>query len=123
MVMMGRSDLLRLIQNVVENAIKRGFTGNNPEYILNIGLTIKDGFYIIDFSNNGEPLPEGLTKERYGMKGEKGKGSDGSGTGGYIVKSITEHYGGDYDIFTHHFAEKYFTHVIVKLPIYQVEDE
>lgn len=122
-VMMGKSDLLRLVQNIVENAIKRGFTGDYPEYALNISLTIKDGFYFIDFSNNGEPLPEGLTKERYGMKGEKGKGSDGSGTGGYIVKSITEHYGGDYDIFTHHFAEQYFTHVIVKLPIYQVEDE
>lgn len=85
---------------------------------MNISLTIKDGQYFIDFSNNGEPLPDGLTKERYGMKGEKGKDSDGSGTGGYIVKSITEHYGGDYDVYSERFAGMWFTHVIVKLPIY-----
>ena len=118
MVFMGKSDLLRLVQNIVENAIKRGFKGNYSEYALNISLTIKDGQYYIDFSNNGEPLPDGLTKERYGMKGEKGKDSDGSGTGGYIVKSITEHYGGDYDVYSERFAGMWFTHVIVKLPIY-----
>lgn len=119
LVFMGKSDLLRLVQNIVENAVKRGFKGNYSEYALNISLTIKDGQYVIDFSNNGEPLPDGLTKERYGMKGEKGKDSDGSGTGGYIVKSITEHYGGDYDIYSQQFAGMWFTHVIVKLPIYQ----
>lgn len=118
MVMMGKSDLLRLVQNIVENAVKRGFVGDYPEYALNISLTIKDGFYVVDFSNNGEPLPEGLDKERYGRKGEKGPDSDGSGSGGYIVKSITEHYGGDYDVYSEQFAGMWFTHVIVKLPIY-----
>lgn len=119
MVMMGKSELLRLIQNIIGNAIERGFVDDYPEYSLNISLTIKEGFYIIDFSNNGRPLPEGMTKERYGMKGVKGKGSDGEGKGGYIVKSITEHYGGDYDVYSQQFAGMWFTHVIVKLPIYQ----
>ena len=119
MVMMGKSDLLRLFQNIIGNAIERGFVDDHPEYSLNISLTIKEGFYVIDFGNNGRPLPEGMTKERYGMKGVKGKGSDGEGKGGYIVKSITEHYGGDYDIYSQQFAGMWFTHVIVKLPIYQ----
>ena len=118
MVNMGRADLLRLIQNIIENAINHGFIGNNSEYSLNITLTIDKGFYVIDFSNNGEPLPEGLTKPRYGMKGSPGKGSKGTGAGGYIVKSITEHYGGDYDVYSKRFAGVWFTHVIVKLPIY-----
>lgn len=118
MVNMGRADLLRLIQNIIENAINHGFIGNNSEYSLNITLTIDKGFYVIDFSNNGEPLPEGLTKSRYGMKGSPGKGSKGTGAGGYIVKSITEHYGGDYDVYSKRFAGVWFTHVIVKLPIY-----
>ena len=73
----------------------------------------------IDFSNNGEPLPIGLDKERYGTKGEKGINSDGSGTGGYVVKSIVNHYGGDYDIYSEQFAGTWLTHVIIKLPIYQ----
>ena len=119
MVMMGKSDLLRLVQNIIGNAVERGFVDDYPEYSLNISLTIKKGFYIVDFSNNGRPLPEGMTKERYGMKGVKGKGSDGEGKGGYIVKSITEHYGGDYDVYSQQFAGMWFTHVIVKLPIYQ----
>lgn len=119
MVNMGRSDLLRMVQNIIENAIRHGFAGKNSEYALNISLTIREGYYVVDFSNNGKPLPEGLDKARYGVKGEKGKDSDGSGTGGYIVKSITEHYGGDYDVFSEQFAGIWFTHVIVKLPIYQ----
>lgn len=80
-------------------------------------------FFIIGFSNNGEPLPEGMNKVRYGTKGVKGDNSDGSGTGGYIVKSITQHYGGDFDIFSLKFANMDFTNVIVKLPIYKKEDE
>lgn len=119
MVNMGRSDLLRLVQNIVENAIKRGFISDYSKYVLNINLTIKDSCFFIDFSNNGEPLPIGLDKERYGTKGEKGINSDGSGTGGYVVKSIVNHYGGDYDIYSEQFAGTWLTHVIIKLPIYQ----
>ena len=63
-----------------------------------------------------------LDKARYGMKGVKGKDSKGQGTGGSVVKSITEHYGGDYDIYTKDASGKLFTVVDIKLPIYQ-EDE
>lgn len=118
-VMMGKSDLLRLVQNIVENAIKRGFTDEYSDYCLNISLTVEDGFYFIDFSNNGKPLPEGMDKVRYGTKGEKGKDSDGSGQGGAFVKSVTEHYGGDYDVYSEQNDGVCLTHVIVKLPIYQ----
>lgn len=120
---MGKVDFIRLVQNIVSNAVHRGFVGNNAEYALHITLSVEKGFYVIDFSNNGEPLPEGMDKERYGTKGAKGVNSDGSGTGGYIVKSITQHYGGDFDIFSTKFANMDFTNVIVKLPIYIKEDE
>lgn len=123
MVLMGKSDLLRLVGNIVGNAINHGFKGDGHDYSLNIGLTIKDDFYVVDFSNNGKPLPDGMTRERYGMKGVKGKDSDGEGRGGNIVKNITEHYGGDYDVFLQRFAGVDFTHVIVKLPIYRIENE
>ena len=119
----GKVDFVRLSQNIISNAIRRGFVKDNAEYALNITLSVEKDFFVIDFSNNGEPLPEGMDKVRYGTKGAKGTDSDGSGTGGYIVKSITQHYGGDFDIFSSKFANMDFTNVIVKLPIYREEDE
>lgn len=119
----GKVDFVRLAQNIVSNAVKRGFVKDNAEYALNITLSVENDFFVIDFSNNGEPLPDGMDKQRYGTKGAKGIDSDGSGTGGYIVKSITQHYGGDFDIFSSKFANMDFTNVIVKLPIYRKEDE
>lgn len=122
-LMIGKVDFIRLSQNIVSNAIKRGFVKGNTEYALNITLSVEGDFFVIDFSNNGEPLPEGMDKIRYGTKGTKGADSDGSGTGGYIVKSITQHYGGDFDIYSSNFANMNFTNVIVKLPIYRKENE
>ena len=63
-------------------------------------------------------MPDGIDKERYGINGIKSKGSSGYGTGGFVVKSIAEHYGGDYDIFSRDSAGEKLTYVIVKLPIY-----
>ena len=121
-VKMGKSDFLRLVNNVVGNAIQHGFVDNSVHYGLFISLAVVDGAFMIRFINNGKPLPEGMDKARYGMKGVKGKDSKGQGTGGSVVKSITEHYGGDYDIYTKDASGKLFTVVDIKLPIYQ-EDE
>lgn len=122
-VMMGKSDFERLTQNIVSNAIVHGFVKDNAEYSLNITLSAEDGFFVIVFSNNGEPLPEEIDKNLYGAKAVKGRNSAGTGIGGYVVKSITQHYGGDYDIKSTKFADMFFTNVIVKLPIYRKEDE
>lgn len=119
----GKVDFIRLSQNIVSNAIKRGFVGSYGEYALHITLSVENDFFVIDFSNNGEPLPDGMDKARYGTKGAKGANSDGSGTGGYIVKSITQHYGGDFDILSSKFVNMNFTNVIVKFPIYRKGDE
>ena len=116
-VMMGKTDAVRLVQNIVDNAIKHGFDNPNQKYTLSINLTIEDDNYVIEFVNNGKPLPEGIDKESYGMNGVKSKGSSGWGTGGFVVKSITEHYGGDYDIFSRDSAGEILTYVIIKLPI------
>ncbi len=121
-VFIGKSDLLRLINNIIGNAVYHGFVDNNSNYELTISLSTEGNSFLIDFTNNGKPLPEGMDKARYGMKGVKGKDSEGQGTGGYVVKSIVEHYGGDYDVFTREWAGETLTDVIIKLPIYR-EDE
>ena len=122
-VKMGKLDLSRLVQNIVDNAINHGFVRDDKEYSLHITLAVEDTFFVVNFSNDGEPLPDGMEKVRFGIKGIKGIDSDGSGTGGYIVKSITHHYGGDYDLFSFKLADIDFTNVIVKLPIYRKEYE
>ena len=71
------------------------------------------GMYQIDFRNNGKPLPDGMNKMRYGIKGEKAGQTAGTGLGGSVVKSIVEHYKGDYDVF----MDGEWTVVRVYLPI------
>ena len=100
-VNMSQLDLDRMVQNIIENAHKHGFTDSTrDDYMIWINLSVdeKRDMYIIDFMNNGTPLPEGMTKARYGIKGEKAGLTSGTGSGGYIVKSIVTHYGGDYDV-------------------------
>ena len=115
---MGRTDVMSMVQNIIDNAINHGFDDISEKYTLTINLTIEDEYYIIEFVNNGKPLPEGINKDRYGIEGVKSGDSKGSGIGGYVVKSIAEHYGGDYDIFSRDSAGEMLTYVIIKLPIY-----
>ena len=95
-------DFQRMVDNIIENARKHGFTDHTrTDYYIDIDLSCSSEreMYQIDFSNNGNPLPVGMTKERYGLKGEKAGQTGGTGSGGHIVKSIISHYGGDYDVF------------------------
>jgi signal transduction histidine kinase len=96
-------DFQRMVTNIIENARRHAFIDpSRDDYYIGIDLSLdnKRGMYQIDFSNNGNPLPEGMTKERYGIRGEKVGTTAGTGSGGYIIKSIVNHYGGDYDVFT-----------------------
>ena len=95
-------DFERLVRNIIENAITHGFTDSNrKDYGIGIDLTVdmERGMFQIDFSNNGTPLPTGMDKQRYGLLGEKAGLTGRTGRGGYIIKSIVEHYHGDYDVF------------------------
>lgn len=111
-----QNDIQRLISNIVDNARKHGFTDSNrKDYEINVSLSIdvEKNMFQIDFRNNGNPLPEGMNKMRYGLKGEKAGITAGTGLGGNYVKSFVEHYGGDYDIF----MEDEWTVVRIYLPI------
>ena len=95
-------DLERMVNNIFENAKNHGFVNKESDhYFIRMVLSYNsesDAFQI-DFINNGEPLPEGIDKARYGLRGEKAGKTGGTGNGGYIVKSLTQHYKGDYDVF------------------------
>ncbi len=109
-------DFQRMVDNIIENARRHGFTDKAREdYCIGIVLSYNSerAMYQIDFTNNGNPLPEGMTKARYGIKGDKAGLAAGSGSGGYIVKSIVNHYDGDYDVF----CKDGITTVRILLPI------
>ena len=125
-IFMAKDDLQRLCDNIFSNAIKHGFTDpKRKDYSIWVKLTVdadKDMFQI-DFTNNGTPLPKGLDKLRFGLRGEKAGVHAGTGEGGYIVKSIVNHYGGDYDIFTEKDGEEIWTTIRIYLPIYRNDNE
>lgn len=100
-VNMAKSDFDTLVQNILTNAEDHGFTDSNrDDYVVRIfvKVDVSRGMFQLDFCNNGNPLPNGLTKERYGLKGEKAGATGKSGIGGHRVKSIVRHYDGDYEI-------------------------
>lgn len=115
-VFMAKNDLQRIVSNILTNAQKHGFMDSNrKDYEVNIRLEFntEKGMYQIDFRNNGKPLPDGMNKMRYGIKGEKAGQTAGTGLGGSVIKSIVEHYKGDYDVF----MDGHWTVIRVYLPI------
>lgn len=100
-IFISKVDFSTLATTIIENAVTHAFTGEGEEYkvLITLSYNANKDVFIIDFKNNGNPMPQGMDKFRYGLKGEKGAKSHGTGLGGYRVKSITRHYNGDYDVF------------------------
>lgn len=101
-VKIARIDFERLVTNILENARTHGFANKEDDNgVVSIFVTVnsENDSFQIDFINNGNPLPEGMNKMRFGLRGEKAGNTGGTGNGGYIIKSIVEHYKGDYDVF------------------------
>jgi len=100
-IFISKVDFSTLATTIIENAVTHAFTGEGKEYkvLITLSFNANKDVFTIDFKNDGNPMPQGMDKFRYGLKGEKGAKSHGSGLGGYRVKSITRHYDGDYDVF------------------------
>ena len=99
-IFISKVDFSTLATTIIENAVTHAFTGDGKNYkvLITLSYNANKDVFIIDFKNNGNPMPQGMDKFRYGLKGEKGAKSHGTGLGGYRVKSITRHYNGDYDV-------------------------
>lgn len=101
-IFISKVDFSTLATTIIENAVAHAFTSEGKEQykvLITLSYNAKMDVFTIDFKNNGNPMPQGMDKFRYGLKGEKGAKSHGTGLGGYRVKSITRHYNGDYDVF------------------------
>lgn len=113
-------DFSTLVGTIKENAVAHAFVDEKQKYHFRISFSYDKAKerYIIDFMNDGKPMPQGMDKFRYGLKGEKGARSQGTGLGGYRVKSIARHYGGDYDVFCNR-TQGLVTTIRVELPPYK----
>lgn len=122
LVSIAPNDLDRMVENIVSNSVHHGFTDTNRnDYQIweNLSYDKERGMFVIDFVDNGKPLPKGMNKERYGLRGEKAGATGGTGLGGNIVKEIVKHYGGDYDIFSNGEG----TTVRIWLPVAKIEED
>lgn len=92
----------RVVRNILENARIHGFSTDisRNDYKIEIILTWNSErkMYQIDFRNNGDPLPDGLSKESYGENRKYAGKTGGTGIGGYEVADTVKHYNGDYAI-------------------------
>ena len=92
----------KVVRNILENARIHGFSTDisRNDYKIEIILTWNSErkMYQIDFRNNGDPLPDGLSKESYGENRKYAGKTGGTGIGGYEVADTVKHYKGDYAI-------------------------
>lgn len=92
----------KVVRNILENARIHGFSSDTSrdDYKIVIVLTWdpERKMYRIDFRNNGDPLPEGLSKDSYGENRKYAGKTGGTGIGGYEVAETVKHYNGDYAI-------------------------
>lgn len=88
-------DLKVIFENIFSNAKKYGFTDSSRgDYFISVNFRCVEvgnqSFLRLHISNNGSPLPSGMTPERVF---EWGKGN-GHGIGGWQIRNIVEHFGG-----------------------------
>ncbi|MCD8293643.1 MAG: N-6 DNA methylase, partial [Clostridia bacterium] len=118
-VNMARPDLDNIVENIKTNAERHGFTDSNRyDYEFRIILSAEEQRVTIDFCNNGNPFPSGMTQELYELKGEKGGRFGGTGIGGSFIKDTVKHYHGTLEVS----GESSPVTIRISLPIYNKEE-
>ena len=89
-----------MMESIIGNAVKHGFTNSTNKHIIEIKLSSdnNDKMYNLQINNNGSPLPDGMDTCRYGLRGETAGKYGNEGLGGYIVKTVVEHFKGKLEI-------------------------
>jgi hypothetical protein len=116
-----RNDFFILYNNILENAIKHGFTDKGREYEFKVDLycirenKFSDSLTIV-FSNNGNPMPKGMA-EAYSIRGEKAGDTANEGIGLWKVHQIVkEHFKGDIKVIDTP-TDEYPVKIEIKLPL------
>ena len=86
-------EMVRVIGNLVDNALYALKQGKQPEKRILVKLAEERDQHIILVCDNGPGIPDDIKKQVF-EKGFSTKGADGSGLGLYITKGLVEKYGG-----------------------------
>ena len=87
-------EMVRIIGNIVDNAIYALKQSEQPDKQILVNMAEEQDKYKIIICDNGPGLPDGIKKQIF-EKGFSTKGSDGSGLGLHISRSLVEKYGGE----------------------------
>lgn len=106
-----------MMESIIGNAVKHGFTNSTNKHIIEIKLSSdnNDKMYNLQINNNGSPLPDGMDTCRYGLRGETAGKYGNEGLGGYIVKTVVEHFKGKLEI-KNKPDSTFPVRIIIKLP-------
>lgn len=95
-----KEDFFQVLDNIISNAKRYGFTENRPDYCIRIEMedvrNEKQPMVAIHIMNNGNPLPEGIQPEQVFAYGEGS--AQGTGIGGWQIKQIVEGMGGKVEL-------------------------
>ena len=98
-----KEDFFQVLDNIVANAKRYGFTESRPDYCICFEMEdIRDAkkpMVAIHVKNNGNPLPAGIKPEQVFMYGEGS--SQGTGIGGWQIKQIVDGMGGKVELRTY----------------------
>jgi hypothetical protein len=86
------------IENLINNAKEHGYEGLSISPVIDFEISDKDNGIIIDYKNNGNPLPVEITEDMFLRLGMKGKNSKGYGMGGAFIKKMLEGHSADFKI-------------------------
>ncbi len=82
------------MNNLIRNALVHGFTNPSFQHIIKFVIRKKRGGIIVDYLNNGDPLPEEMNQNNLLSYGVKSVDSPGGGLGmAYVGKMIKAHHG------------------------------
>lgn len=91
-------DFFNIFSNIISNAVNHGFQNASGGNLIRTELSADQNFLILEISNNGLPLKDGLSFKRIITRGEKTSDSKGSGIGGSDIYQIMKAYDGEVDI-------------------------
>jgi len=98
-----KNDFFCLFSNIVSNAMNHGFKDSDKQYIIQSSISLYEdyeGYFVLEVSNNGRPIPEKFTFKHLTTRGEKTTDSKGVGIGGADIKEIVEKYNGKFELIT-----------------------